>query len=56
MDNKSLCVSSLSATSRYSPFGSTNFTGLSAQYVYGDSDGYLSLIGSTLSQMLKSEL
>ena len=36
------------------PFGSTNFTGLFAQYTYGLSEGYLSLIGSTLSQMLRS--
>ena len=35
----------------YNPFGSTNLTGLFAQYVYGLTPGYLSLIGSTESQM-----
>ena len=30
-----------------SPFGSTSFTGLSAQYTYGLNDGYFPLIGST---------
>ena len=35
---------------------STNLTGLFPQYVYGEVEGYLSAIGSTLNQMERSEL
>ena len=38
------------------PSGSFSFTGLLAQYVYGEVEGYLSAIGSTLSQMERSEV
>ena len=38
-----------------SPFGSTNFTGLFAQYTYELILGYFAAIGSTLSHTLKSE-
>ena len=47
-----------SSSNSYSslPFGSTSFTGLLAQYAYGDVLGYLSDIGSTESQMERSEV
>ena len=38
------------------PSGSTNLTGLFAQYAYGEVEGYLSDIGSTLNQMERSEV
>jgi hypothetical protein len=39
-----------------SPFGSTSFTGLFAQYTYGLNEGYFEAIGSTLNQMDRSLL
>ena len=53
----SLCIfPSTSIVQISSPFGSTNRTGLFAQYVYGLTPGYLSDIGSTESQMEREEL
>ncbi len=47
---------SFSGSNHSLPSGSTNRTGLLAQYVYGLTPGYLSDIGSTESQMERSEV